>query len=228
MALLLCVPLIPAAIAAVQTGATGGVAGHPPGRAHCRCWGERLTLAVLLTGRCRDCGGEARIGGVEWGRLSAEELARTATYGGFAGHLFSGTAAENLRTGSPKPTTRSSGGRWNAPGWPPSCGGNRGWEPHLGPQGANLSGGRRQRLALARALLHGTPIYIFDEVTSNSDVGSENDIIAEIHALAGKKTVLLVSRRPANVAAADCICVLGPGRGPPPFWPECQVRERVA
>lgn len=129
---------------------------------------------------------------------------------------------------APKPTTRSSGGRWNAPGWPTSCGGNRGWEPHLGPQGANLSGGRRQRLALARALLHGTPIYIFDEATSNSDVGRENDIIAEIHALAGEKTVLLVSHRPANVAAADCICVPGPGRGPPPFWPECQVRERVA
>ncbi|WP_368044605.1 ATP-binding cassette domain-containing protein [Bittarella massiliensis (ex Durand et al. 2017)] len=85
----------------------------------------------------------------------------------------------------------------------------------MGPQGANLSGGRRQRLALARALLHGTPIYIFDEATSNSDVGSENDIIAEIHALAGEKTVLLVSHRPANVAAADCICVPGPGRGPP-------------
>ena len=102
MALLLCVPLIPAAIAAVQTGATGDVAGHPPGRAHCRCWGERLTLAALLTGRCRDCGGEVRIGGVEWGRLSAGELARTVTYGGFAGHLFSGTAAENLRMGCPE------------------------------------------------------------------------------------------------------------------------------
>ena len=228
MALLLCVPLTPAAIAAVQTGATGGVAGHPPGRAHCRCWGERLTLAALLTGRCRDCGGEARIGGVERGRLSTGELARTVTYGGFAGHLFSGTAAENLHMGCPEADDAV---LWRAlertrtTDFPR---GEQGLGTHLGPQGANLSGGRRQRLALARALLHGTPIYIFDEATSNSDVGSENDIIAEIHALAGEKTVLLVSHRPANVAAADCICVPGPGRGPPPFWPECQVWERVA
>ena len=228
MALLLCVPLIPAAIAAVQTGATGGVAGHPPGRAHCRCWGERLTLAVLLTGRCRDCGGEARIGGVEWGRLSAEELARTATYGGFAGHLFSGTAAENLRTGCPEADDAVLWRVLERTRMAALLRGEQGLGTPSGAQGANLSGGRRQRLALARALLHGTPIYIFDEVTSNSDVGSENDIIAEIHALAGEKTVLLVSHRPANVAAADCICVLGPGRGPPPFWPECQVRERVA
>ena len=135
MALLLCVPLTPAAIAAVQTGATGGVAGHPPGRAHCRCWGERLTLAALLTGRCRDCGGEARIGGVERGRLSAGELARTVTYGGFAGHLFSGTAAENLRMGSPKPTTGPLAGAGTHPDGRLPAGGTGAGNPIWGPRG---------------------------------------------------------------------------------------------
>ena len=70
-------------------------------------------------------------------------------------------------------------------------------------RGANLSGGQRQRLALARALLHDSPVYIFDEATSNIDVESENDIMAQIHALARRKTVLLISHRLANVTAAD-------------------------
>ena len=74
-----------------------------------------------------------------------------------------------------------------------------------------FSGGQRQRLALARALLHDSPVYIFDEATSNIDVESENDIMAQIHALAGRKTVLLISHRLANVTASDEIYVLERG-----------------
>ena len=78
--------------------------------------------------------------------------------------------------------------------------------------GGNLSGGQRQRLALARALLHDSPVYIFDEATSNIDVESENDIMAGIHRLAGRKTVILISHRLANVTKADNIYVLDHGR----------------
>lgn len=53
----------------------------------------------------------------------------------------------------------------------------------LTERGENLSGGQRQRLALARALLHDSPVYIFDEASSNIDVDSENDIMAQIRAL---------------------------------------------
>ena len=81
----------------------------------------------------------------------------------------------------------------------------------LNEGGSNLSGGQRQRLALARALLHDSPVYIFDEATSNIDVESENDIMAQIQALAGKKTVILISHRLANVTAADNIYVLDHG-----------------
>ena len=62
--------------------------------------------------------------------------------------------------------------------------------------------------ALARALLHDSPVYIFDEATSNIDVESENDIMAEIHRLARGKTVILMSHRLANVVRADNIYVL--------------------
>ena len=81
----------------------------------------------------------------------------------------------------------------------------------LQEKASNLSGGQCQRLALARALLHDTPIYIFDEATSNIDVESENDIMEQIHQLAKTKTVLLISHRLANVVASDCIYVLEKG-----------------
>ena len=76
---------------------------------------------------------------------------------------------------------------------------------------AQLSGGQRQRLAIARALLHDTPVYIFDEVTSNIDVESENDIMEVIREMAKTKTVLLISHRLENVVTSDMILLLDGG-----------------
>ena len=90
-----------------------------------------------------------------------------------------------------------------------------GLDTFLTEKASNLSGGQCQRLALARALLHDSPVYIFDESTSNIDVESENDIMREIHALAkaeyGKKTVILISHRLANVTGSDNIYVMDKG-----------------
>ena len=77
---------------------------------------------------------------------------------------------------------------------------------------SNFSGGQCQRLALARALLHNTPVYIFDEATSNIDMESENDIMKVIHDLAKEKTVILISHRLANVVPSDNIYVLKEGK----------------
>ena len=68
-----------------------------------------------------------------------------------------------------------------------------------------------KRQALARALLHDSEIYIFDEATSNIDVESENDIMAVLAELAKRKTVILISHRLANVTAADQIYVMDAG-----------------
>lgn len=89
--------------------------------------------------------------------------------------------------------------------------GEQGLDTPLAEKGGNLSGGQCQRLALARALLHDSPVYIFDEATSNIDVESENEIMAQIHALAGRKTVILISHRLANVTACDRIYALEKG-----------------
>ena len=82
----------------------------------------------------------------------------------------------------------------------------------LEERAANLSGGQCQRLALARALLHDSPVYIFDEATSNIDVESENDVMREIERLAARKTVILISHRLTNVTKADRIYVIDGGR----------------
>ena len=81
----------------------------------------------------------------------------------------------------------------------------------LTEQGSNLSGGQRQRLAFARALLHDSPLYIFDEATSNIDVESETDLVEQIQMLAKTKTVVMISHRLANVVHADRIYVLDGG-----------------
>ena len=89
--------------------------------------------------------------------------------------------------------------------------GEKGLDTILNESASNLSGGQCQRLALARALLHDSPVYIFDEATSNIDVESENDIMEQIYALAKTKTVILISHRLVNVAGADNIYVLDKG-----------------
>ena len=75
----------------------------------------------------------------------------------------------------------------------------------------NLSGGQKQRLALARAMLHDSPVYIFDEATSNIDIESEETILSLIRSLTKTNTVIMISHRLANVTDTDCIYVMQNG-----------------
>ena len=88
----------------------------------------------------------------------------------------------------------------------------KGLDTVLKENGANFSGGQRQRLALARAMLHDSFVYIFDEATSNIDVESENQIMAQIKELAETKTVILISHRLTNVTEASRIYVMERGQ----------------
>ena len=74
-----------------------------------------------------------------------------------------------------------------------------------------FSGGQRQRLALARALLFDTPIYIFDEATSNIDMESEEMIMNVIRELSKTKMILFISHRLSNVVDSDCIYMMKDG-----------------
>ena len=88
----------------------------------------------------------------------------------------------------------------------------QGLETKLSEGGQNFSGGQRQRLALARAILHNSPVYIFDEATSNIDVESEQLIMSQIQLLATEKTVIIIAHRLASIVSADRIYVMQEGR----------------
>ncbi|MDE6996870.1 MAG: ATP-binding cassette domain-containing protein, partial [Oscillospiraceae bacterium] len=133
------------------------------------------------------------------------------TYISHQSYLFKGTAAENLRMGRPDASDAELWAALERVKLADFLRSGRGLDTAVAEKGGNLSGGQRQRLALARALLHDSPVYIFDEATSNIDAESENDIMAEIHALAKQKTILLISHRLANATDADNIYVMDQG-----------------
>ncbi len=171
----------------------------------------KSTVASILMGRNRDYLGSVTVGGVELRDINEASLMANITYISHQSYLFKGIVRDNLLMGCPK---ADDGKLWdvleqvNLAGFLKS---EAGLDTKLTEQGGNLSGGQRQRLALARALLHDSPVYIFDEATSNIDVESENDIMCEIHALAKRKTVILISHRLMNVVDSDRIYVMESG-----------------
>ena len=171
----------------------------------------KSTISALLMGRNKGYTGSVAIGGAELRSIEKASLMRRITYVSHQSYLFKGTVRDNLLMGKPGASDDELWSALTQVNLADFLGGEAGLDTLLSERGENLSGGQRQRLALARALLHDSPVYIFDEATSNIDVESENDIMAQIHALAGRKTVLLISHRLANVTASDEIYVLERG-----------------
>ena len=171
----------------------------------------KSTIAAILMGRNKGYTGSVTMGGVELRKINESPLLRNITYVSHQSYLFKGAVRDNLLMGKPSATDDELWAvleRVHLAGFLKA---EQGLDTHLTEKAGNLSGGQCQRLALARALLHDSPVYIFDEATSNIDVESENDIMAEIHELARTKTVLLISHRLANVVHADNIYVLDNG-----------------
>ena len=175
----------------------------------------KSTIAAILMGRVPDYRGPAVIGGKELRDIREESLMEHITYVGHQSYLFKGTVGDALRMGRPGASDAELWAVLERVKLADFFRGGDGLETAISEKGGNLSGGQCQRLgrrlALARALLYDSPVYIFDEATSNIDVESENDIMAEIHALAKEKTVILISHRLANAAIADCIYVMENG-----------------
>ena len=171
----------------------------------------KSTLAALLTGRNRGYIGSITVGGVELSRLDAAGLLENVTYISHQSYLFKGTVEENLRLARPNATEEELWQALEQVNLAAFLRREQGLSTQLLEGASNLSGGQRQRLALARGLLRHSPVYLFDEATSNIDVESENDIMAVIRQLAKERTVLLISHRLANVVDAQQIYVLEHG-----------------
>lgn len=171
----------------------------------------KSTLASILMGRNRGYTGKVTVGGVPLSSIQEESLLRNITYISHQSYLFKGTLRDNLLMGKPAASDEELWAVLSRVNLAAFLKAEQGLDTRLLEKASNLSGGQCQRLALARALLHDSPVYIFDEATSNIDVESENDIMREIHELAKNKTVILVSHRLANVVGADHIYVLDHG-----------------
>ena len=172
----------------------------------------KSTISGILMGRNRGYTGSVTVGGVELKEIGSESLLRSFTYVGSRSDLFRGSVRENLRMGNPDATDAQLWAALEQVNLAAFLKGEAGLDTPLAEGASNLSGGQRQRLALARALLHDSPVYLFDEATSNIDVESENDVMREIYRLAERKTVILISHRLANVDGANRIYVVDGGR----------------
>ena len=171
----------------------------------------KSTVASILMGRNRGYRGTVTVGDQELSHIREDHLLEHVTYVGHQSYLFQGTVRENLRMGCPTADETQMWAVLERVKLADFLRGEKGLDTPLLERAANLSGGQCQRLALARALLHNSPVYLFDEATSNIDMESENAILAEIQALAQTKTVLLISHRLANVTRADHIYVMEQG-----------------
>ena len=172
----------------------------------------KSTVAGLLTGRNKGYEGSITAAGMELSRVSEESLVDTVTMVSHNSYLFKGTVEENLRMGKPDASHEEMEKVLREVRLYDFLHSRQGLGTAVAERGENFSGGQRQRLALARALLHDTPVYIFDEATSNIDMESEEMIMDVIHRLAKKKTVILISHRLANVVKSDRIYLLEQGK----------------
>ena len=176
----------------------------------------KSTIAGILTKRNKNYKGSIQIGKAELSDIAESELMKRITLISHNSYIFKGSLRENLMMGRLDATEDELWKALRNVNLEDFVKTNGGLDLELLEAGANLSGGQRQRLALARALLHDSPVYIFDEATSNIDVESENDIMSLILSMTrdktfGNKTVILISHRLANVVNADSIYVIKDG-----------------
>ena len=172
----------------------------------------KSTIAKILTGNNRTYGGEVQLGEVELSSVKRAEILKYITLITHQGYTFSGTIEDNLRMGKPQATVAELEAVLRKVNLLDELNELEGIKSKVAEAGSNLSGGQRQRLALARALLKDSPMYIFDEATSNIDAESEEEIVKVIKELVREKTILMISHRLEIIKAADFIYYMENGQ----------------
>lgn len=171
----------------------------------------KSTIAGLLTGKNRGYSGDILIGEKRLANIDENQLMEHVILVRHNSYLFKGTVEENLRMAKADATKEEMEAVLEKVNLLSFLRTGQGLKTQLLEMGSNFSGGQRQRLALARALLKNGEIYIFDEATSNIDAESEELIMKVIRELAREKTVLLISHRLYNVIGSDKIYMLSGG-----------------
>ncbi|GHC36319.1 thiol reductant ABC exporter subunit CydD [Streptomyces cinnamoneus] len=181
----------------------------------------KSTLLRALLGLEQPSGGRVLVGGAELSSLSPESWRSQVAWLPQRPHLFAGTVAENVRLARPDASdaqVRDALLAAGALGFVSML--PQGTDTRLGEDGAGLSAGQRQRIALARAFLADRPVLLLDEPTAALDGATEAAVVAAVRRLAVGRTVVLVVHRPALLAVAGRTVHLGgPGPVRPPAPP---------
>ena len=178
----------------------------------------KSTAAALLMGLQKNYSGEILLSGIEAKKLPDEFRAKFMNLVSTESFLFGASVRENLLIAKPSASDEELMSVLKKVlldefilGRKSSESGNSGLDFYIESGGKNLSGGQVQRFALARALLHNTGIYIFDEAVSNIDVESEELILSTLYELSKTKIIIFISHRLANIENANNIYVFENG-----------------
>ncbi|MFJ6665852.1 thiol reductant ABC exporter subunit CydD [Streptomyces sp. NPDC091383] len=176
----------------------------------------KSTLLNVLLGFVRPAAGRVRVGGVDLAELDLAQWRSRIAWVPQRPHLYAGTIAENVRLARPdaddgavRAALRDAGALGFVDALPEGAG------TVLGEDGAGLSAGQRQRLALARAFLSDRPLLVLDEPTAALDGVTEAEVVSAVRRLAVGRTVLVVVHRPALLEVADKVVRLEPATGGP-------------
>lgn len=172
----------------------------------------KSTIVNLLFGAFRPSAGVVTVGGKK-----LESLSRAAYYSHLAvvsynTYIFNETVRANFRLAKPQVTDEEICAALEKVNLLTFLQENGGLDKVITEDAANISGGQKQRLALAVSLVADKDIYIFDEATSNIDIESEAVIMENIRELSKTKSVIVISHRLANVVPADLIYYMEKGR----------------
>ena len=173
----------------------------------------KSTTASLLMRFCDPLSGNIYIEGKDYCSMKPEELRKHIAMVPQQVNLFSGTIRENLLLADPDAKDAALLEALEEAGLGAFIRSqSKGLDSDVGNAGSSLSGGQRQKMGIARALLSRAEYMIFDEATSSVDPQSEKEIWETIGHLAESRTLIIISHRMSSVQNADCIYVLRDGR----------------
>lgn len=175
--------------------------------------GGKTTIISLLQRLFDIQGGRIMIDGQDIGDLKAASLRKSISYVSQQPVLFEGTVSENIgygRPGASQDEIEEAARKAQAHDF--IMGMKAGYETEVGEMGSNFSGGQRQRLSIARAILRNAPILLLDEATSALDNESENLVQQALDRLMKNRTTIVVAHRLSTIHSADTIIVIDHGK----------------
>ena len=173
----------------------------------------KSTIAKLAAGFWDVKTGSITLGGRDLKDIPLQQLYEQTAFVSQDNYLFDDTVRENIRMGRLNATDAEVEAAAHAAGCDSFIGElEHGYDTMVGGGGAHLSGGEKQRISIARAMLKDAPIVILDEATANVDPENEDRLQKAIEALTRDKTIIMIAHRLKTVRHADQILVVDHGR----------------